>query len=111
VGPALIALATVKGGSESVLLVEKRRVAQRQLEARGCVLKTDQAAAALESLASERVDLRFSNIVMPGGSSGFELARTAISHRSRVRVLLTSGFPEAKSNGPGCACCPKTLPP
>ena len=106
-GPALIAWRQSRAAARACFSSRKRRVAQRQLEARGCVRKTDQPAAALESSASERVDLRFSNSVMPGGSSGVELARTAISRWSRLKAPLTSGFPEAKSNRPGCACCPK----
>ncbi len=44
----------------------------------------------LESPA--RVDLLFSDIVMPGGMNGVSLARTALSLRPRLRVLLTTGF-------------------
>jgi hypothetical protein len=106
VGPALIALA--RAAARACFWSRKRRVVQRQLEALGCVRKTDHAAAA-ESPASQRVDLRFSNIVMPGGSSGVELARTAISRSSWLKVLLTSGFPEAKSNG--VRGLSETLPP
>jgi CheY-like chemotaxis protein len=96
------------GGSETVLLVEDnaamRRVAKRQLEALGYrVIEADQGAAALEVLGREPVDLLFSDVVMPGGIGGFELARTAISRWPELKVLLTSGFPEARLQDNGDA--------
>lgn len=96
------------GGNETILLVEDneamRRVARRQLEALGYhVIEADQASTALDVLASEPVDLLFSDIVMPGEIGGFELARTAIERWPGLRVLLTSGFPEARLQGNGDA--------
>ena len=41
-----------------------------------------------------KIDLVFSDVVMPGGMSGFDLARWAQQNMSSVRVLLTSGFAE-----------------
>ncbi|HWD60468.1 MAG TPA: PAS domain S-box protein [Stellaceae bacterium] len=106
--PALAPLAAAQsaGGNEAVLLVEDndamRRVARRQLEALGYrVLEAEQASAALDILAAEPVDLLFSDILMPGGISGFELARTAIARWPGLKVLLASGFPEAKMQGNG----------
>jgi signal transduction histidine kinase/ActR/RegA family two-component response regulator len=54
------------------------------------------AAAALGALADGRsVDLVFSDIMMPGGMNGVELAREIKNRRSDIPVLLTSGFWEA----------------
>ena len=36
------------------------------------------------------------NIVMPGGMDGVELARTVMARWPALRVVLTSGFPEAR---------------
>jgi CheY-like chemotaxis protein len=48
---------------------------------------------ALRILESEaEIDLLFSDVVMLGGVSGFELARRALSVRPKLKVLLTSGF-------------------
>ncbi len=47
------------------------------------------------------VDLLFTDIVMPGGVSGAELARAAVRLRPGIKILLTSGYagaePEARS--------------
>ncbi len=41
---------------------------------------------------SDRIDLLFSDIVMPGGMSGLELAEQARRMRPELKVLLTSGY-------------------
>lgn len=56
------------------------------------------AAAALGALADGRsVDLVFSDIMMPGGMNGVELAREIKRRRSDIPVLLTSGYSEASA--------------
>jgi len=40
-------------------------------------------------------DLLFTNIIMPGGLNGFQLAREAMSRYPRMRILFTSGYVEA----------------
>ena len=53
------------------------------------------AAAALGALADGRsIDLIFSDIMMPGGMNGVELAQEIRRRRSSVPVLLTSGYSE-----------------
>ncbi len=50
---------------------------------------------AIEQLRPGRdIDLVFSDVVMPGGMSGFDLARWVREHAPTVPVLLTSGFAE-----------------
>jgi signal transduction histidine kinase/ActR/RegA family two-component response regulator len=59
------------------------------------VMRAGSAAAALGALADGRsVDLIFSDIMMPGGMNGVELAREIRNRRSNVPVLLTSGYSE-----------------
>jgi CheY-like chemotaxis protein len=51
------------------------------------------AATALQRLESgEPVDLLFSDVVMPGGCSGAELAHRARAIRPDLKVLLSSGY-------------------
>jgi CheY-like chemotaxis protein len=60
------------------------------------VTRVASAAAALGALADGRsIDLIFSDIMMPGGISGVELAREVKKKRSDLPLLLTSGYSEA----------------
>jgi CheY-like chemotaxis protein len=52
----------------------------------------------LDSL--DRIDLLFTDVVMPGGRGGKELATKARAKRSDLKVLFTSGFP-GTATGPG----------
>jgi PAS domain S-box-containing protein len=93
-------------GHETVLAVEDneglRRVVVRQLNDLGYrVLEATDGAAALKILESEPVDLLFTDIMMPGGMSGYDLAKKALARWPSLKVLLTSGFPETKLNGNG----------
>ena len=45
------------------------------------------------------VDLLFTDVVMPGGMTGFELARTVLATHPSLKVLITSGFPDMKLEG------------
>src|SRR5207237_2661186 len=58
------------------------------------VLTAGDGPAALAVLRREaEIDILFSDIVMPRGMNGVELARTALRLRPRLRVLLASGYP------------------
>ncbi|MCA1499978.1 MULTISPECIES: ATP-binding protein [unclassified Bradyrhizobium] len=60
------------------------------------VTRASSAAAALGALADGRpIDLIFSDIMMPGGMNGVELAREVRKRRSDIPILLTSGYAEA----------------
>lgn len=60
------------------------------------VTRAASASAALGALADGRsVDLVFSDIMMPGGMNGVELAREIKKRRSDIPILLTSGYAEA----------------
>lgn len=57
------------------------------------VVRTQNAEQALVVLKSERpVDLLLSDVIMPGGVNGVELARAAVTLRPGIKVLLSSGF-------------------
>ena len=97
-----------RGVGEVVLVVEDnpavRRAVLRQLRDLGYgTLECERAALALEILEHENVDLLFTDIVMPGGLDGVELARIALERWPKLKVVLTSGFPQTKIDGDGSA--------
>jgi CheY-like chemotaxis protein len=87
-----------------------RRVVTRQLGELGYrVLAAENAAAGLELLDRQSIDLLLTDIVMPGGINGRELARRARQRWPEIKIVFTSGFSEARLNGdagPLAACTP-----
>jgi PAS domain S-box-containing protein len=83
---------------ETVLVVEDnpevRKLSLRRLTLLGYrVVEADNGPAALALLESGiEIDLIFSDVVMPGGMTGYELAHHAKQHLPAVKVLLTSGY-------------------
>jgi signal transduction histidine kinase/CheY-like chemotaxis protein len=102
------ATSPAKGESETVLVVEDdpslRRVVRRQLLELGYqVLEAERAAAALRLLETQKIDLLFTDIVTPGSIDGMALARTAAARWPGLKILLTSGFPQAHGDERGGA--------
>jgi len=55
--------------------------------------RTDNATDALTLLRrSDKIDLVFSDVVMPGGMNGIALAQEIANHYPQIPVLLTSGY-------------------
>ncbi len=83
-----------------ILVVEDnqrvRGVSVRHLNALGfVVIEADNGSAALTIIeGAERIDLLFTDVVMPGGMSGIELAHEARLRRPELKVLFTSGYAE-----------------
>jgi PAS domain S-box-containing protein len=92
------AAAPASGGDEAILVVEDdpfvRTFVDTQLKSLG--YRTLVAANAKEALAfverGELFDLLFTDVIMPGGMSGRELAEAIRKLRPVVRVLYTSGY-------------------
>jgi len=88
------------GGSETILLVEDdtmvRNYVTAQLGLFGYhVIVAVNGVEALDMLqARDDIDLLFTDIVMPGGMNGRELADSAQSIRPNLKVLFTSGYTE-----------------
>jgi PAS domain S-box-containing protein len=58
------------------------------------VLTADNAIAALDVLKSDvEIDVLFSDVVMPHGMNGVELARETRQLRPGIKILLASGYP------------------
>lgn len=91
---------TIVGGTATILLVEDdeavRQVALAALRSLGYeVIEASDGPSALAVLAQRTdVELLFTDIVMPGGMNGRELADAARRMHPALRVLYTSGYTE-----------------
>lgn len=82
--------------------IELLELATEYLKEQGFkVLTAENAMQALALLREKKVDLLFSDVVMPGGINGYELAEQALRNHPQLRVILTSGFSQRAvvSNG------------
>ena len=90
---------------ETVLVVEDdsrvRQLTIKRLKLIGYqVLEASDGPAALEILQrGDAIDLVFTDLIMPGGLSGREVAIRARELRPGVKVLLTSGYAEELVHG------------
>jgi CheY-like chemotaxis protein len=88
-------------GTETILVVDDRpdvaATAGTILEDFGYrVIVVDGPRPALEVLDGEgRIDLLFTDLIMPGGMNGVMLARAARERQPKIKVLLTTGYAEA----------------
>jgi signal transduction histidine kinase len=89
-----------KHGDESILIVEDdtlvREYVVTQISRFG--YHTLAAGNAAEGLAiidgSERIDLLFTDVIIPGGMNGRQLATEALKRRPGLKILYTSGYTE-----------------
>jgi signal transduction histidine kinase/CheY-like chemotaxis protein len=98
--PPLVDRIATPTGSETILVVEDDDMVssyvEKELKELGYrVMVTRNGPAALEMLRqSGEIDLLFTDIVMPGGMFGTELADQAARLRPGLKILLTSGYSE-----------------
>ena len=87
------------GGSETVLVVEDepalRELSVRQLRKLG--YRILQASSGTEALSiwqqnADKVDLLFTDMVMPDGMTGRDLAETLLTQKPDLKVIYTSGY-------------------
>jgi CheY-like chemotaxis protein len=96
-----------RGHGELVLAVDDvpalRHVIVRQITELGYrVMEADTAAAALAILEQHPVDVLYTDVIIAGGATGFDLASAAQARWPKLRVIFTSGFPDTKlGNGDG----------
>jgi CheY-like chemotaxis protein len=94
----LVGRPNIAGGDETILVVEDdwmvRTVVVGQIKSLGYA--TLAAANAAEALAiidsAQKIDLLFTDIIMPGSMNGRELADAALQPRPALKVLFTSGY-------------------
>lgn len=93
-------------GSETILLVEDedsiRKMLVRYLERLGYeALAASDGAAALEIYRQRKADIRLvmTDIVMPGGMSGVELAAHIAAEGADLPIIFTSGYSEMSAAG------------
>lgn len=91
----------IPGGDECILLVEDddsvRETGNYLLTSLGYkVLQSNCGDQALRLLdGHDNIDLLFTDLVMPGGITGMELAKRARARNPNLKVLYTSGYSEA----------------
>lgn len=96
----------VTGGEETILLVEDndsvRAMAMQQLRRLGYHVL--EAANATEALAiieqGAKLDLLFTDIVMAGGMSGYQLAERVHALRPELEILFTTGYDSPSTSHP-----------
>ncbi len=91
---------TVKGGSERILVVEDNALVREHLlgQLRSLGYHVDGAADGTQALklleGLPHLDLLLTDLVMPGGLNGRELAERVRALRPQLQVLFTSGYSE-----------------
>jgi PAS domain S-box-containing protein len=92
VGPA----SNPKAGARLLLVEDDPGVAAMAREMLGElsleVRTAETAAQALDVLGREQFDIMLSDVVMPGGMTGIELARRCAAIHPQMKVVLTSGY-------------------
>ncbi|MDB6067444.1 MAG: Histidine kinase [Pedosphaera sp.] len=91
--------AQVRGGGETILVVEDeaglRDLAQLMLQ--DCGYRVVQAASGVEALTvwqkhQSNIDLLLTDMIMPDGLSGKDLAESLLGHKPGLKVVFTSGY-------------------
>jgi CheY-like chemotaxis protein len=98
--PAEAVISELERGDETILIVEDDALVREYVVAQISRLGYDTLAAsnAAEALAiidgPERIDLLFTDVIIPGGMNGRQLANEALKRRRQLKVLYTSGYTE-----------------
>jgi two-component system, cell cycle sensor histidine kinase and response regulator CckA len=97
--------AAVRGGHETILVVEDEPVLRdmAHLILQDCgyhVLEAGSGAEALQvwQLHANSIDLVVTDVVMPGGMSGRELAVKLMAGHPQLKIIFTSGYNVEESN-------------
>ena len=96
---AAVPAGKVPSGSETILVVEDEPVLRdmAQLILQGCGYRVLEAGSGVEALQvwqrnPGRIDLVLTDMVMPQGMSGMELARKLVAAQPKLKVIIASGY-------------------
>ena len=89
----------LRGNGETILVVEDEPVLRdlAQLILQDCGYRVMQASSGVEALTvwqncQGMVDLLLTDVVMPDGLSGKDLAESLLGHKPQLKVIFTSGY-------------------
>ncbi|CAN7629431.1 ATP-binding protein [Bradyrhizobium sp. LjRoot220] len=93
-----VSVSSIEGGHETILVVEDDNLVRTfvvgQIKSLGYL--TVAAVNAAEALvvidSSQKIDLLFTDLIMPGLMNGRQLANAALQRRASLKVLYTSGY-------------------
>ena len=87
-----------------------RKVAVTILREAGfSVLEAGNGPAAIRQAETQPIDLLFTDIELPGGMNGIEVAERVTQQHRRVRVLYTSGYSASLRTGTGALASGRAL--
>ena len=97
--------AAVRGGQETILVVEDEPVLRdmAHLILQDCGYRILEAGSGAEALQiwqrhANTIDLMLTDVVMPGGMSGRELAVKLLATHPRLKIIFTSGYNVEETN-------------
>jgi signal transduction histidine kinase/ActR/RegA family two-component response regulator len=103
--PPTAPAAAVVGGQETILIVEDEQVLREMAHMilQSCGYKILEAGSGLEALEvwsrhPGTIDLLLTDVVMPGGMSGRELAVKLLAKNPKTRIVFTSGYSIEETN-------------
>jgi CheY-like chemotaxis protein len=89
----------VRGGGETILVVEDEPVLRdlAQLILQDCGYRVVQAGSGVEALTiwqknQGTIDLLLTDMIMPDGLSGKDLAESLLGHKPTLKIIFTSGY-------------------
>jgi len=99
------AVAEIRGGSETILVVEDDHAVRRSIvlglrKLGYAVLEAADANHALRIWGEyhDKIDLLLTDLIMPGGLSGIDLANRLRSEKRGLRIIVSSGYAAIMSN-------------
>jgi signal transduction histidine kinase/ActR/RegA family two-component response regulator/HAMP domain-containing protein len=97
--------APVAGGTETILVVEDEEILREMARdiLKNCGYRVIEAPTGREALAlwregAGKIDLLLTDMVMPEGISGVDLAERLLADRPDLKILFTSGYTSAEIN-------------